>query len=159
MISRKDECAEAFANSTFELADITLRDLFSLAEMIECQLDRCRLDPQTPLQETMRVSGLEVDWTAQGDLAAARIKVSGHYFDARDVVELNAPKEAFVGSWCDSKNVEPFYKAFMIWLADLSVRPASVVAELADKAFAGVCVDRQPPAVDRRLMKALLKSD
>lgn len=148
MTSRKYECAEAFEASGIEVADLTLQDLSDLMEMIECQLDCCRLDPKTPLQETMRVCGLEVDWTAQGDLSAARIKVSGHYFGYRDVVELVAPKEALVGSWCDSKNVEPFYKAFMTWVAFIEIQQGRKRRN-ADDAL----------RIDGRLARALEKGD
>lgn len=135
IVNRKDECAEAFASAGFGVGDVALSSVLGLVYEVERQLELCRMNPATALQESMRICGIDVDYDASGDMTGFSILVSGHYFNSRAVIEISDSEGAIVGSWCDSKNVEPFYKAFMIWFQQMEATRESVLVLLADKAF------------------------
>lgn len=138
IVNRKDECAEAFASAGFGVGDVAFSSVLGLAYEVERQLELCRANPATPLQESMRVCGIDVDYGASGDISGFSILVSGYYFQSRAAIEISDVDGAFVGSWCDSKNVEPFYRAFMIWFQQMESVRESVLDVLADNALSRV---------------------
>lgn len=118
-----DEARDLFADSGLTYADLDCHALDALVAFLDIELARCRLEPATPCQSSMRMRHRRmVRKGVGGGVEAAELFVRAHYFDEREAVTFE--RNGFVGiaGWADSRNVRPFLVAFGEWVEWLSKR-------------------------------------
>lgn len=104
----RDSVRLQYEKSKLNYSDFSSTDFFKLRELVSKELD-------TFLDLKMKVTKHKkrhLTFTNDGAISHGGIRVKSDYFDDREAITFN--REGFIGfaGWADSKNVQPFVKAF-----------------------------------------------
>lgn len=112
-----DAVVRSFRENGFGYDDIGIDQLKKLLACCDIELAKCRLDPDTPLQASMRMSGkIDCETNRYGGIKHAALYVDGHYFEMREAVSFDGDGTIRLAGWADSKNIVPFSIAFAKWV-------------------------------------------
>ena len=112
--SLREQFAEHFSYEDLNEADIVRLAMFV---MQECAT-HCLYGEHTRfwVPSLLPKHGVKVHMSETGGIESAFIRCNGTYFKDREAISFNG--DGFIGfaGWADSKNVQPFYKAFQRWM-------------------------------------------
>lgn len=118
-----DEARDLFADSGLTYDDLDRPAFEALQAFADIELARCRLDPKSPLQRSLRMARrITSNIDLGGGIKSAELFVNGCYFKNREAFTFNAGGYIVVAGWADSKNLRPFLVAFGQWVEWLSRR-------------------------------------
>lgn len=89
-------------------------DVRSLCRIVNEELSRHERGGGMP----MMVSAVKERRGDDGLLRSAFVRVDGPYFEDREGISLNADGFVGIAGWADSRNEEPFVRAFGRWLEE-----------------------------------------
>lgn len=114
---RKDLCDAArqrFADSTLSYSDLNLARLEKLRSLIDIELVQAKL-----MNDTLRPRRkMRLDFMANGIHGEIRCKSSSFATakEAREAIAFNPCGFIGFAGWADDKNIQPFVKAFHVWM-------------------------------------------
>ena len=118
----RDEARKLFADYLFDYSDITENDIYALEALIGIKLAEFN-EEEGSIQMHLAhrkndAPKVKVGNYTTGTIESAFICVDGDYFKGREAISFNS--DGFIGfaGWSDDKNVQPFLRAFVLWVVE-----------------------------------------
>lgn len=118
----RDEARKLFADYLFDYSGVTGNDIYALEALIGIKLAENN-EEEGSLQMHLAhrkndAPKIKVGKNIGQTIESAFICVDGDYFKGREAISFNS--DGFIGfaGWADDKNVQPFLRAFVLWVVE-----------------------------------------
>lgn len=117
----REEARKLFADYLFDYSDITENDIYALEALIGIKLAEFNEEGSLQMHLSHRKNDapkVKVGKNIGQTIESAFICVDGDYFKGREAISFNS--NGFIGfaGWADDKNVQPFLRAFVLWVVE-----------------------------------------
>ena len=117
----REDMRRKFKSLGLGYSHIDSRKIGELKRLINIELEKYNPQLAPNFIKLKRNKNKDFEYSEVGTLKRFSLRVKGSWFDDREAITFN--RDGFIGfaGWADSKNVQPFLKAFDTWLETFTV--------------------------------------
>lgn len=117
----REEARKLFADYIFDYSDVTANDIYMLEALIGIKLAEFNEENLLQMHLARRASDapkIKVGKNIGQTIESAFIRVDSDHFKGREAISFNP--DGFIGfaGWADDGNVQPFLRAFVLWVVE-----------------------------------------